>query len=226
MQKHRTLKQTVNIDSMKKIILTMLCAIPLLTGLYAQEQPADWRQTMKRNEFSLSIGDPAFANLTRYAYFSETSGGSWLDIPTSTDVYTTCPITLSYRYRLLKWLWLGGDISYCGFFGTSRNIYTGEPVYRYRENSVCIMPAIRFSYLNREHVTLYSGFASGLKFGSSESYNEKSRFVRLPFQLTLFGVSAGSQSWFGFAEFGVGNEGFAKAGFGYRFNAKRQATQQ
>ena len=211
--------------NMKKVIMMIWCVVPLLAGLYAQEQPADWRQTMKRNEFSLSVGDPVFANWTRFVDFSS-ARGSWLEIPTTTDVYTTLPITLSYRYRLLKWLWLGGDISYCGFFGTSRNIYTGEPMYRYRENTVCIMPAVRFSYLNREHVTLYSGFASGLKFGFSKAYNEKQSYVRLPFQLTLFGVSAGSQSWFGFAEVGVGNEGFAKAGFGYRFNAKRQAKQQ
>jgi len=211
---------------MKKAIVMLLGAVALMTGLYAQEQPADWRQTMKRNEFSLSIGDPAFANLTRSVDFSSSRGGSWLDVPTTTNVYTSFPITLGYRYRLLKWLWLGGDISYCGFFGTSRNIYTEEPVYKYRENTVCIMPAIRFSYLNREHVTLYSGFASGLKFGFSKAYNEKRSYVRLPFQLTLFGVSAGSQSWFGFAEVGYGNEGFAKAGFGYRFSAKRQPKQQ
>lgn len=210
---------------MKKAIVMLLCAVALCAGLYAQEQPSDWRQTMKRNEFSLSIGDPAFANLTRSVDFSSSREGSWLDVPTTTNVYTSFPITLSYRYRLLKWLWLGCDISYCGFYGTSRNIYTEEPVYKYRENTVCIMPAIRFSYLNREHVTLYSGFASGLKFGFSEAYNEKHSYVRLPFQLTLFGVSAGSQSWFGFAEIGVGNEGFAKAGFGYRFSAKRQSKQ-
>ena len=212
--------------NMKKAIMMILCAVPLLTGLYAQEQPADWRQTMKRNEFSLSVGDPAFAKLTRIVSFSSNREGSWLDIPTYTNVYTSLPITLSYRYRLLKWLWLGGDVSYCGFFGTSRNIYTEEPVYKYRENTVCIMPAIRFSYLNREHVTLYSGFASGLKFGSAKAYNEIYRYVRLPFQITFFGVSAGSQSWFGFAEVGFGNEGFAKAGFGYRFSAKRQSKQQ
>lgn len=211
---------------MKKAIVMLLGFIAMVTGLYAQEQPADWRQTMKRNEFSLSIGDPAFANLTRSVDVSSSRMGSWLDVPTTTNVYTSLPITLGYRYRLLKWLWLGGDVSYCGFFGTSRNIYTREPMYRYRENTVCIMPAIRFSYLNREHVTLYSGFASGLKFGFSNAYNEKRSYVRLPFQVTLFGVSAGSQSWFGFVEVGYGNEGFAKAGFGYRFSARRQSKQQ
>lgn len=211
---------------MKKSLFLLLLCVPFGMGLFAQGDGSDWRQTFNRHEFSLSVGDPTFANRTRFVTFSATRGGSWLEIPTTTDVYTSLPITLGYRYRLLKWLWLGGDISYCGFYGTSRNIYTEEPVYRYRENTVCIMPAIRFSYLNREHVTLYGGFASGLKFGFSKAYNERHSYVRLPFQLTLFGISAGSQRWFGFAEFGVGNEGFAKAGFGYRFSAARQPEQQ
>lgn len=207
---------------MKKSVLLLLLSIPFGLGLFAQEAGSDWRQTFNRHEFSLGVGDPAMANLTRTVHFSNNTASSWLEIPTYTNVRTTLPVTFAYRFRLLKWLWLGGDISYCGFFGDSRNIYTEEPVYRYRENAVCIMPSIRFSYLNREHVTLYSGFASGLKFGASESYNKKDFYVRLPFQLTLFGVSAGSQSWFGFAELGVGYEGFAKAGFGYRFNAKKK----
>lgn len=202
---------------MKKSILLLLLSVPFGLGLFAQEAAPDWRQTFKRHEFSLAIGDPVMANRVRSVHFSNNNSTSWLEIPTYTNVKTTLPITLGYRFRLLKWLWLGGDISYCGFFGTSRNIYTEEPVYGYRENTVSIMPAIRFSYFNREHVTLYSGFASGLKFGFSKAYNERRSYVRLPFQLTLFGVSAGSQSWFGFAEIGVGTEGFAKAGFGYRF---------
>lgn len=206
---------------MKKSLLLLLFCVSFGLELCAQEDASDWRQMFNRHEFSLSVGDPAMANLTRKGNFSRNAMTSWLDIPTYTDVYTTSPITLGYRFRLLKWLWLGGDITYCGFFGTSRNIYTEEPLYKYRENSVSFMPSIRFSYLNREHVTLYSGFTSGLRFGVSRTYNEKRVYVRLPFQLTLFGVSAGSQSWFGFAELGVGYQGFAKAGFGYRFNGKK-----
>ena len=209
---------------MKKTILMMLCAIPLWAGVYAQEQPEDWRQTMKRNEFSLAVGDPYMSNFVLEANAPTWNGNgtsSWLTVPTHTKVYTSLPITLGYRYRLLKWLWLGGDISYCGYFGTSKDIYTEEPVYKLREHMLCIMPAIRFSYLNREHVTLYSGLAAGLKFGFTNAQNRKSTYVKLPFQVTLFGVSAGSQQWFGFAEVGIGNEGFAKAGFGYRFSGKK-----
>ena len=107
--------------------MMILCAVPLLTGLYAQEQPTDWRQTMMRNEFSLAIGDPIMSNIVREAYSSTWNGdgpSSWLAVPTRTQVYTSLPITLGYRFRLLKWLWLGGDISYCGYFGTSKDIYS------------------------------------------------------------------------------------------------------
>jgi len=208
---------------MKKLALIILMSVAVCGMACAQELAPDWRKTFKRHEFSLGIGDPVMANLSRTTSFRENNSysgaSSWLIIPAHTEVYTTMPFTLGYRFRLLKWLWLGGDISYCGFRGTSRDLYTGDVVTTYREKMLCIMPAIRFSYLNREHVMLYSGFAQGLKFDRTKVYDASTFDVRLPFQVTLIGVSAGSQSWFGFAELGVGNEGIIKAGFGYRFNA-------
>lgn len=211
----------------KKPLLLLIVIMAFCFSLCAQDAETDRLQNYPRHEFSLSVGDPYMSNLSRLQYFHCGDIGSlgnlpssWLAVATNTDVYTTLPFTFGYRFRLFKWVWLGGDISYCGFYGTTRDVYSDEPVYKYRENMLCIMPAIRFSYLNREHVTLYSGFAVGIKFAYQKAFNCSTFYVKLPFQLTLFGVAAGSKNWFGFGELGIGNEGILKAGFGYRFSSK------
>ena len=134
---------------MKKSLFLLLLCVPFGMGLFAQGDGSDWRQTFNRHEFSLAVGDPTMANRTRMEKFSGNTMTSWLDIPTYTDVYTSAPITLGYRFRLLKWLWLGGDITYCGFFGTSRNIHTEE---RLGETNIRLLieeqfPDLQFSNL-------------------------------------------------------------------------------
>ena len=209
-------------------MLILLMWTTMCCPLFLQGQTDDWQQTVGRHEFSFAVGDPFMSNYSRVFTFNNNndneyiSSPSWLVIPTSTDVYTTMSFTVGYRYRFLKWFWFGFDISYCGFFGTSRDVYLDEPVYHYRENMLCILPSMRFSYFHRKHVMLYSGLALGLKLNYAEAYNAGSLNYKIPFQVTLLGVSAGNQNWFGFAEVGAGNEGFAKVGFGYRFNAERK----
>ena len=101
-----------------------------------------------------------------------------------------------------------------------------------------IMPSLRFSYLNRPHVTLYSGVAVGLLINRGNRYygdlSTLPEFVPaawgflpavLPdhtsagsaFQLTAFGVKAGAKHWFGSFEAGIGIKGFVNLGVGYEF---------
>ena len=190
----------------------------------AKEVP-DWRKQFKRHEFTIGIGDPARVNYHRNRtgtepnYYPEV----WLqNRPFFGNVNTTCPITLGYRFRVLKWLWIGGDVSYCGFFGSFRDRYTDQKVGEYRDHFISIMPAVRFSYLNRKYVTLYSGIAGGIALEYGKTYpDNKFHNNHLALQCTLFGVSAGSQSWFGFAELGWGFKGYANVGFGFRFQSKK-----
>ena len=190
----------------------------------AHDDP-DWRTQFKRHEFTFGVGDPGRANSHRNRigtepnYFPEV----WLQRQISCgNIYSTCPITLGYRYRVLKWLWVGGDISYCGLYGTFRNLDTDQKVGVYRDHFISIMPAVRFSYLNREHVTLYSGIAGGYALEYGKSYPDyKFHNNHIALNCTLFGVSAGSQRWFGFAEIGWRFKGYANAGFGFRFQSKK-----
>jgi len=233
-----------NMDSIKNIGLAALMVLAMDTAVPAPVDTADyqtqdetelvtsspkdqgWKTQFKRHEFTLGVGDPARVNYfrNRVGTVANFYPEVWLQNQVYFgNVYTSCPITLGYRFRVLKWLWVGGDVSYCGFFGSFKDLYTDQKVGDYRDHFISIMPAVRFSYLNREHFTLYSGIAGGVALEYSKSYPDyKAHNNHLAFQLTLFGVSAGSQRWFGFAELGCGFKGgYANAGFGFRFNAKK-----
>ena len=90
------------------------------------------------------------------------------------------------------------------------------------------MPEVRFSYLNRPHVTLYSGLSMGLLINRGNYYRgtvpeelyrpgENHTSVFSAFQLTAFGLKAGAKHWFGSFEAGVGIKGFVNLGVGYEF---------
>ena len=79
------------------------------------------------------------------------------------------------------------------------------------------MPDVRFSYLNRPHVTLYSGIALGVMLDHVKAREYQGTQAFLGYQLTAFGVKAGGNHWFGNVELGIGQKGIVSAGFGYQF---------
>ena len=233
-----------NMDSIKNIGLAALMVLAMDTAAPAQvdttgyqapdktetvtSSPKDqsWKTQFKRHEFTLGVGDPSRVNYFRNRVGTEPNyyPEVWLQNQYHIgNIYTTCPITLGYRFRVLKWLWVGGDVSYCGFFGSFKDVYTDQKVGKYRDHFISIMPAVRFSSLYREHFAMYSGIACGIAFEYSESYPDyKAHNNHLAFQLTLLGFTAGNQRWFGFAELGCGYKGgYVNAGLGFRFNPKK-----
>ena len=136
--------------------------------------------------------------------------------------------SVSYSYRPLKWLWVGGN--FINYFG--ENIY-----YKWREYDVngnykdfskskikycfVIAPEIRFSYLNRESIILYSAFSAGV--GLEDGYDKKHHkypHVFSYFHITLFGVNGNfgrNNNIFIGTEFGIGMKGFFQIHGGYRF---------
>lgn len=212
---------------MKKTIFTILIALTV-TAVFAQnDEEQDWRDYLHRHEVGIGIGDPFVARL--YSNYAPHIGcdvgmvespAEWLNNDIHGDIYTTCPISFHYLYRVTKFLWLGGNLSYCGFYGRK---YTAEgliPNGWINEHQVALMPTIRFSYLNKKYVTLYSGLSTGLVLAVNGQGPDMECNLNFAGQLTAFGVSAGDK-WYGYTEFGFGYKGFICAGFGYRFNSKK-----
>ncbi len=207
-----------------------------------QAQP-HWNddKSLYRHEFRLGVSDH-FGFLGRWAhqYTTLDYGGEQVRT-TSTDYHFTPVVSLDYHYRAAKWFWLGLST---GYSFMKEKLYVGNAVFPdafhwdCKEHHFLIMPSLRFSYLNRPHVTLYSGVAVGVLINRGNRYygdlSTLPEFVpaawgflpaELPdhtsagsaFQLTAFGVKAGAKHWFGSFEAGIGIKGFVNLGVGYEF---------
>ena len=88
------------------------------------------------------------------------------------------------------------------------------------------MPSVRFNYLNRPWVRLYSGLDLGVgylfsgsssrsKDGEEESGSKNNNFI-FAFNVTAFGVNVGKK-FYGLFELNAGYDAIVKVGIGARF---------
>lgn len=135
------------------------------------------------------------------------------------DKECTQAISLSYTHEIKKWLALSIVGVYSGIRQNERERQTHEIVGRYRKHRIAVFPMVRFTYLNRPVVRLYSalGFGFGMtKERWSYEHHKKENDTYLQGQATFFGVSVGKK-WFCSTEIGVGAMGILTIGTGYRF---------
>ena len=177
-----------------------------------------------RHEIRFEVGDPLGIMIlqNKNNHLPNISGSNLTAVGYA---WRATPVfSFNYHYRLTKWLWAGAMVNYAYYrdhtdygydFYDSRN-----------QHCITLMPELRFSYLNRPHVTIYSAVAAGatLFFGweyhskpYAVFYWEKSKKVYPTFQLTAFGIRAGGEHLFGTFELGAGIKGFASSGIGYAF---------
>lgn len=215
---------------MKKTIIA-LSLLLLVTTTFAQEQEQGKWGGLPRHELSLGIGDCLIPNLLYSGHFKPFWGvdpccnfmdfEDLMNTPTYHDNYYSTPVvSAGYLFRVTKFLWLGANVNWVGIFGNIYDATTDLKINTYRENQIAFLPTIRFSYLNKKYVTLYSGLSTGFVLSDVKNGDTKSLTPYFAGQLTAFGVSAG-KNWFGYTEFGIGYKGFINAGFGCKFNSKK-----
>ena len=195
---------------MKKILFfTVLITICL--GLYAQVSGTA-THSFKRHEIRFGVGDPLVQRYYLSPIYTRQSlsfSRVFSRAPYDGFIHTTLPISVGYRYRALTWLWVGGDVNFIGYFGRPASGSTVEP---FNSFMVHASLAVRFSYLNREMVTLYSEYSHGI-VGWSKNVVARERMLS---QFTLIGVEFGCGRWFGSAELGIGYKGLLNVGVGCR----------
>jgi len=190
---------------MKRVIYLTVFLF-LISGLYAQKDTAFYRHEVKA-----SISDGILASV----------------IPSINGFYYA-NLSVAYLYRPVKWFWVGGNL--VNYFG-NRLEYTWREYYpngSYRDFSkskikYCLVfaPEIRFSYLNRKKVILYSALSGGVGFenGFDSKYTKYPQLVYY-FHITYFGFSINfgeNNNIFLGGEGGTGFKGFVNFHGGYRF---------
>ena len=96
-------------------------------------------------------------------------------------------------------------------------------------HALSLVASAQFTYLNREHVQLYSGLDAGVGtyisdvkylpgYADSDGNTHPVNATWLPaFNITPIGVAFGSWRVFGYVETNIGYEAFAKVGLGVHF---------
>lgn len=125
-------------------------------------------------------------------------------------------LTLEYGYKVNEWLSLGAK-GYVGFkTRPMRHVGTNEILYRYNTIIPSLLVNVRFDWLRREWVTMYSSVGAGaalyISSGRQSSYCEAMPM----FDLALVGLNVGRR-FYGFLEMGFGISGWWRAGLGVRF---------
>ena len=139
------------------------------------------------------------------------------------DGFILGPITAEYFYHFNNpRLAIGGSFSYSKWDSDVLIRNSHEKVGETKRNFFSIMPSFKCYWVNKNHFGLYSKVAAGVGFLKNKSKNfelnkeNDETNTYFMFQASFIGAEFGSK-FRGFAELGVGDQGFALAGIRYKF---------
>lgn len=213
---------------MKRKMLFAVAALVLLVGMQTLVAQNENKSVLPRHYLQVNVGDPLFNTLYSSPWRDEIftsgyAGDAWFKPDVYQSAYSLLPtFSFSYYYAIKPWLLLGGEIYYTGEYNVVRDRITNQKLGISGKTGLSILPAIRFQYLNKRYVGLYSGVSFGVYMCMEQGFklydpDERNRVYTLPaFQITALGVRVGNKVY-GTAEIGLGNKGVFALGVGTRF---------
>ena len=200
---------------MKKILLLVVAATMAAVNVNAQCEDL-------KNEISLSYG---FGSLSQIGDgLGEGLGMAFFSNTEYDDGFILGPISAEYFYHLNNpRLAIGGIFSYSKWDSdVQKRGGSHEKVGERKRNYFSVMPAVKWYWTNKNSFGFYSKAAVGAaflnstekEFSTGKSNDDNGTYFM--FQLSLIGLEFGKQ-FRGFAELGVGHQGFAVAGLRYKF---------
>lgn len=133
------------------------------------------------------------------------------------------PITLEYFYHFNNpRLAIGGSFTYSKWDSDVLVSNSQTKVGERNRNFFSVMPAFKSYWVNKNHFGLYSKVAAGIGFLQCTDNDYETHVKKddngcyFMFQLSFIGVEFGSK-FRGFAEAGIGDQGFIQAGIRYKF---------
>ena len=127
--------------------------------------------------------------------------------------------TLDYGYNVNEWLSVGGCVAWTAGIC---NLYDNQNLEHWdtmHVDYVSIMPTVRFAWLRRGIVQMYSSIGATAGIEHWIHYlNGKHHTYRpyLSYDIKPIGICVG-RSWYGFMEAGYGARGIVNIGVGHRF---------
>lgn len=195
---------------MKKSIALFMCFVVTLSVCA--------RNDTDRNEFSITYGQftaPQFAYVLGGVFGAAFSLGHF----SFENAHMVGAVGVEYVRYVNNWLGFGGT-ALCDYMTATALSVDSDgnktPNGKFRLGYASAMPVVKFAWLNRARVGLYTKLAAGAgyTFTNDSSSGENIGFA---FQLTPFGVDFGGESFRGFVEAGIGMQGTVNGGVRWFF---------
>ena len=197
---------------MKKILVMAVTALMVALNVNAQSEDL-------HNELSLSYGFGSIAQI------GDGIGEGFVHALFDTEMddgFILGPISAEYFYHFNNPKWaVGGIASYSKWDSDIVRRGSDEKVGERKRNFFSVMPSVKRYWILNNKFGLYSKLAAGVGFLNSESKEGEGSWDSdngsyFMFQLSFAGLEFG-HTFRGFAEFGVGDQGFVQAGIRYKF---------
>ncbi len=190
----------------------------------------------ENQELRLAIGDMFFENLIWHDQIHKDYYGAPAGVVFTEDThYRYMPhISMEYSYYMFPWMSVGGIVDFQNTAWHREKYDNTNRFLGYSKENFCnlsMMAGVRFTYLRREHIGLYSSLALGLDINGGSERDGFGHYTACGFaaDVRLIGFKAGNGHWWGFVELGgmnalkkksviymLGSELF-KAGVSYKF---------
>lgn len=159
------------------------------------------------NYHSLNLWNTYYEDIAWFLNESRYIGG---------DGYMTGAVSATYSYRFKRWLELSAVATYSGYHRSFYDKFTGDFAYRQSLCSISLMPYVRFNWLYRKWVRMYSGIGLGISVIVDKNEAVYNTGVLPAFAVTPIGIAVG-RNFYGLAELSIGTTGLFVVGVGYRF---------
>ena len=196
---------------MKKLTALLLCLIVVM--------PVFAKNDKDRNEFSITYGQ---YTVPQFAYvLGEVFGVMFtLGHASFEDPHMYGAAGIEYVHYTNDWFGFGGTVL-CDYM-TAKTVSVDKdgnktPNGDFKLGCLSAMPLVKFAWLNRAHVGLYSKLAAGAGYTfTGDNADVKDNFM-FAFQATPIGVDFGGERFRGFVEAGIGTQGIANVGVRWLF---------
>ena len=194
-----------------KRVVAILMALCLVLPLYAKDEDS-------RNEFTITYGQ---ATLPQFAYVM----GGVLGVAFTAGHFTfentlfLGGVGLEYVHYVNNWFGFGG-MALVDYMTSDAYTVASDgaktPNGKFNLGYASLMPVLKFAWLRRPHVGLYSklGVGAGIALDNGDSAESN---ISWSGQVTPIGFDFGNESFRGFVEAGVGMQGLVSCGVRWLF---------
>lgn len=196
--------------------MMVVVALMATVGIYAQDGYED-----SKHEIGISYG--ALSNST-WQSIGESIGTSIVSVGKVRydDGDIIGAIGLEYFYHVSPVIGVGALATYTK---ETKDMYVFDEKSGEAKNTfISVLPAVKFNWLRKKYLGMYSKVAAGVTFTSKkEDYtrgdteNRSENKVNFNWQVSAFGLEAGSPYIRAFIELGVGEQGVALTGIRFKF---------